>query len=122
MRALGRSPASPARPSDIHNTAAAPSEICELLPAVCMPSGSTGFSPAKPSRVVSRGPWSLVISVFSPVGPSAPSTGASSGAISRSNLPSATATAALRWDSKPNQSTSSRVISYFWAIRSAAPN
>src|SRR5664280_2663508 len=122
MRARGRSPTSPARLWDIHSTAAAPSEFCELLPAVCIPSGSTGLRAARPSRVVSRGPWSLVTSVFSPVGPSGPTTGASSGTISRSNLPSATATAALRCDSKPNQSTSSRVMPYFWAIRSAAPN
>ena len=122
MRARGRKPASLALPSDIHSTAAAPSEICELLPAVCIPSGSTGLSPARPSRVVSLGPWSFETRVFSPVGPSGPITGASTGAISRSKRPSATATAAFRWDSKPSQSTSSRVMSYFWAMRSAAPN
>ena len=72
--------------------------------------------------MVSRGPWSLLTSCVSPVGPSAPITGASIGAISRSKRPSATATAALRCDAKPSQSTSSRVMPYFWAIRSAAPN
>ncbi len=122
MRARGRRPAEFARSSDIHSTAAAPSEIWELLPAVCIPSGMTGLSPARPSLVVSRGPWSLDTSVLSPVGPSAPTTGASRGTISRSKRPSATATAAFRWDSNPSQSTSSRVMPYFSAMRSAAPN
>ena len=39
IRARGRSPEASARSRDIHRTAAAPSEICEELPAVCMPSG-----------------------------------------------------------------------------------
>ena len=40
------------------STADAPSLICDEVPAVCRPSGSTVLSPARPSRVVSRRPWS----------------------------------------------------------------
>ena len=70
------------------STAEAPSEICDDVPAVCRPSSSTGFSPARPSSVVSRRPWSLSTTWVSPVGPSSPMTGALSGAISRVNRPS----------------------------------
>ena len=70
--ARGRKPAAFARPSDIHSTAAAPSEICDELPAVWMPSGSTALSPARPSLVVSRRPWSLVDDADFAVGPSGP--------------------------------------------------
>jgi hypothetical protein len=34
--------------SSIHSTAAAPSEICDEVPAVWMPSSRTGFSEASP--------------------------------------------------------------------------
>jgi acetyl-CoA C-acetyltransferase len=46
----------PVLPDDIHRTAAAPSEICDEVPAVWMPSGSTGLSAARPASVVSRRP------------------------------------------------------------------
>ncbi len=42
-------PSSLAFSSLMIRTADAPSVICELLPAVCMPSGSTGFSRASSS-------------------------------------------------------------------------
>ncbi len=93
---------------------------------MCMPSGSTGLSLASPSAVVSRGPWSLVTTIFSPecspVGPSSPTMGASMATISRAKRSSATATAAFFCDSRPSQSTSSRVMPYFVAMRSAAVN
>ena len=115
-----------ARSSDIHSTAAAPSEICDELPAWCIPSGSTGFSLARPSAVVSRGPWSLLMTSRSPEcsprGPSSPTMGASIETISRAKRSSATATAAFFWDSSPSQSTSARVMPYLSAIRSAAVN
>ena len=41
------------------STADAPSLICDDVPAVCSPSGSTGLSPWSPSSVVSRSPWSV---------------------------------------------------------------
>ncbi len=44
------------------------------------------------------------------------------GATSRSNRPSAQATAALRCDSAPNASSSSRVMPRFFTIRSAPSN
>ena len=59
-----------------------------------MPSGTTGFSDASPSAVVSLGPWSRLTTLTSPVGPSAPTTGASIGATSRSKRPSSQAVAA----------------------------
>ena len=58
--------------SDIHRTAAAPSEICDEVPAVWMPSGSTGLRAASPSSVVSRRPWSRSTTWTSPVAPSGP--------------------------------------------------
>jgi hypothetical protein len=40
--------------ADIRSTAAAPSEICEALPAVTFPSGlKAGFKPASASKFVS---------------------------------------------------------------------
>src|SRR5882724_1187007 len=44
IRARGRRPSDRARPASATSTAAAPSEICEDVPAVCTPSSSTGFS------------------------------------------------------------------------------
>ena len=60
IRARGRSPSALALSSSIHSTAAAPSEICDDVPAVWMPPSITGFSAARPSSVVSRSPWSRV--------------------------------------------------------------
>ena len=89
------------------STAEAPSEICDDVPAVCRPSGSTDLRPARPSSVVSRRPWSVSTSRVSPVGlPSSPSTGASIGAISRLNRPSSTATRAFCCDARPKASRS----------------
>ncbi len=48
--------------------------------------------------------------------------GASTETISRAKRSSATATAALFCDSRPSQSTSSRVMPYLVAMRSAAVN
>ena len=55
------SPSASAFSRAISSTAAAPSEIWELLPAVIFPSGlNAGFSFASASRVVSgRIPWSV---------------------------------------------------------------
>ena len=112
-----------ARSSSIHSTAAAPSEICELLPAVWMPSGMTGLSLAEallgglPQALVPADDLLLAGRVALAV-----DDGTSMGATSRSKRPSAQAWAALRWDSAPSQSTSSRVMPRFWAMRSAAPN
>ena len=89
---------------------------------MCIPSGSTGFSPASASAVVSRRPWSRVTCWCEPVGPSGPTTGASRENTSRSKRPSSQARAALCWLANPRASTSSRVMPYFCAIRSAAPN
>ena len=109
--------------SDIQRTAAAPSEICDEVPAVWMPSSSTGFSRWSPSLVVSRRPWSRRTVVRSSVGfPSSPTTGASMGTTSASNLPSAHARAAFCCDRSPRPSMSSRVMPRLFAIRSAARN
>ena len=61
IRARGVTPSCSAFSRDISSTAAAPSEICELLPAVILPSSlKTGLSAASASSVVSgRMPWSL---------------------------------------------------------------
>ena len=76
-------------------TAAAPSLICEALPAVTVPLGSkTGFSLARPATVVSaRGPSSVSkwISFQLPFS----RTRTSRGTISSANLPDPTAAAAF---------------------------
>ena len=61
MRARGVSPSAFALSADISSTAAAPSEICEALPAVILPSGlNAGLSCESFSSVVSgRMPWSV---------------------------------------------------------------
>ena len=93
--AAGRAPGpGPRRAS---STAAAPSEICEDVPAVCTPSGSTGRSRA--SAVQAGLPQALV--AVDDRGsrrsgwPSAPSTGALTGTTSRSNRPCAQARCAV---------------------------
>ncbi len=124
IRARGVRPRACASSESINSTADAPSLICEEVPAVCRPSGSTVRSPAKPSRVVSRRPSSaetvLISSVGLPVSLSI--TGLCSGVISRSKRPSSTAMRALRWDSNPSTSRSSRVRPRFLAILSAPSN
>ena len=61
IRARGFSPSAFALSADIKSTAAAPSEICDELPAVILPSGlNAGLSWARASRLVSgRMPWSV---------------------------------------------------------------
>ena len=58
MRARGFRPSALARSGDASSTAAAPSETCDDVPAVCTPPGSTGFSAASFSIEVSRRPSS----------------------------------------------------------------
>ena len=62
IRARGVRPRASAFSRVIRSTAAAPSEICEELPAVTLPSSlNTGFSCESASRLVSgRMPWSVV--------------------------------------------------------------
>ena len=62
IRARGVRPSASAFSRDISSTAAAPSEICDELPAVIRPSGlNAGLSCESASRVVSgRMPWSAV--------------------------------------------------------------
>ncbi len=105
------------------STAEAPSEICDDVPAVCSPSGSTVRRPASPSRVVSRSPWSASTTRVSPVGsPSGDSTGAVYAATSRLKRPSSTAMRAFCCEARPNSSRCSRVRPRLRAIRSAASN
>ena len=61
IRARGVTPSSSAFSRDMRSTAAAPSEICEELPAVIRPSSlKAGFSSARVSTVVpGRMPWSV---------------------------------------------------------------
>ena len=61
IRARGVSPSALALSADISSTAAAPSEICDELPAVILPSGlNAGLSCESFSRSVSgRMPWSV---------------------------------------------------------------
>ena len=123
MRARGFRPYSLAFSAVIHSTAAAPSEICEELPAVWMPPSLTGLSWARPSSVLSRMPSSWSTRRVSPVGAlSAPSTGASIGRISRLKRPSERAAAAFCWLASARRSTSSRVMPRFSAMRWAASN
>ena len=58
--ARGRTPSSAAFSALISSTEAAPSEICEALPAVTLPSGlKAGLRAASASRLLSgRMPWS----------------------------------------------------------------
>ena len=60
IRARGFRPSASAFSRVISSTAAAPSETCEELPAVILPSSlKAGFSAESPSIVVSRRPWSV---------------------------------------------------------------
>ena len=62
IRARGVSPSASAFSRVISSTAAAPSETCEELPAVTLPSSlNAGLQLARASRLVSgRMPWSVV--------------------------------------------------------------
>ena len=69
MRARGVRPSAAAFSSVISSTAAAPSLICDELPAVCTPfSRPTGLSEASFSSVVSRRPSSRATVWVVPVG------------------------------------------------------
>ena len=95
--------------------AAAPSVICDELPAVTTPSGlNAGLSLARVSRLESgRMPSSARSSCFSP------STSTVIGMISRSKRPSWVARAAFLWLSTLNPSRASRLRLHFSAINSA---
>ncbi len=107
IRARGVSPSASAFSRAISRTAAAPSEICDELPAVMRPSGlKAGLSCESFSSDVSgRMPWSAVKPLI--------------GAISRANQPLSVAWAALRWESTASWSSSERGISHCSAISSA---
>ena len=111
IRARGLSPRACAFSRVISSTAAAPSEICDELPAVILPSGlNAGLRPASVSSVVSgRMPWSLTYV--------SPLTG--TGTISRSNFPSSVARWASWCDRTASSSSSAREISQRSAIISA---
>ena len=110
-RARGARPSSSAFSRAMSSTAAAPSEICDELPAVTVPSSlNAGLSAASASRVVSRRmPWSVARS----------SPSASSGMISRSKRPSSVARTASWCERRPRASCSERGISHCFAISSA---
>ena len=123
IRARARSPWAAATSESIHSTAAAPSEICDEVPAVWIAPSATGRSLARPSSVDSRSPWSRVTVVVSPVGvKSVSTTGASTGTTSRSKRPSAHARIAFSWEATPRRSRSVRDRPRIFAIRSAASN
>jgi hypothetical protein len=111
IRARGVRPSPRALSALMSMTAAAPSEICDEVPAVIRPSAlNTGSSRASASSVVSgRMPWSRSIRVppFS------------IGTISRSNRLSSVARCARRCDSSASWSSSDRGISQRSAISSA---
>ena len=95
----------------ISSTAAAPSETCELLPAVILPSSlKAGLSLLSASMLESgRIPWSVW--KVSPL--------TWKGTISRSKRPSSVARAASWWERTPISSSSERGISHLSAIISA---
>ena len=111
IRARGLTPSSSAFARDITNTAAAPSEICEEVPAVILPSGlNAGCKPASVSRLVSgRMPWS--VTTLEPL--------TCTGTISRAKAPDRVASWASRCDRTASSSSSDRAISYSSAISSA---
>ena len=121
-RARGRSPRAFALSSLMISTAAAPSEICDEVPAVTVPvSEKAGRRAANFSSDVSRRMPSSASR--SPVTSAAPGTSgctrASSGTISLANRPSSVARAARWWEVSANRSISSRPIFQRRAISSA---
>ena len=106
-------------------TAAAPSEVCELLPAVMLPfAANTGFSFASASGEVSRrGPSSCTISrAFtrtSRVARSGMRSLTASGVTSSLNSPVSVARIARRWLSAAKRSCSSRLTFHCVATFSA---
>jgi len=105
--------------------APAPSEVCELLPAVTEPfAANTGFSFASPSSVVSaRRPssWVMVrvLMSISPVARFGNFSITSTGVISSARSPFSMAAAARRCDSTANASCASRLIFHCCATFSA---
>ncbi len=114
-RARGVSPRRVAASSLVIRTAAAPSLICDELPAVTTPSGlNAGFSAARRAAVVSgRMPSSSVITMV------VPSTLTGTGTSSRSNRASAVACAARCCEPSAYSSSSSRESAHFSAMSSA---
>ena len=103
-RALGFTPSRDAAASDVTSTAAAPSQICDELPAVTFPSGrNAGLSDASASAEVSRRGVSSTAT-------SAPTCGfvTSTGTISFSKRPSSIAAIARLCDSSEYASSCSR--------------
>ena len=116
QRASGLMPSACARSTDITTAAAAPSEVCDELPAVTVPlAWKAGLSLASASSEVSaRGPSSTLNSIFglAELGlrvrrgkrDRAPARSP------RSNLPAACAASAFWWLASANWSASSRVM------------
>jgi hypothetical protein len=98
------------------STAAAPSEICELLPAWTTPFAlkTVGNVASFSSDVVARGPSSFTNGRFCPSGHTT-----STEAISRSNSPFACAARARWWLSNDSSSSSVRESFHFSAMSSA---
>src|SRR6266568_3898461 len=112
VRASGVRPSSLALSEVIISTAAAPSLICEELPAwMTPPSLKAGLSPASFSGLVPRRRPSSV----SNTRPS----GSSTGAIWPASRPSSAAAASLAWEALENSSSWSRDRPHFSAIISA---
>ena len=115
-------PSAVARSSLMMSTAAAPSEICDDVPAVTVPvSEKAGFNPASFSSEVSRRTPSSASS--RPCTSAAPGTSgctrASSGTISLAKRPSSVARAARWCERRANSSISSRLTFQRRAISSA---
>ena len=121
ISASTRTPARSAASADITTTAAAPSEICEAVPAVIVPSfPKAGRSLAKASTVVpGRMPSSCVTVSVSPLfcpggttppAPPARACGTGTPTISAANRPFLVAAAARWWDMAANSSCCSRVM------------
>ena len=118
-RARGRNPSAAARSSLMTSTAAAPSEICDDVPAVTAPSSeNAGRSDASLSRLVSRRTPSSLASL-PPVPSGASSVRTGSGRISLAKRPSSVAWAARRCDSRASTSMSAREMCQRRAISSA---
>ena len=124
IRARGRRPRAAALAGEASSTAAAPSEICDDVPAVWIPSSrATGFRLASLSSEVSLGPSSAATVCVEPVGlPSSSTSGASIPTISGSNHPSSRLRRARSCEVRPKRSASARVTPHLSAILSAPSN
>ena len=114
ISAMTFSPARSAYSADVTTTAAAPSEICEAVPAVIVPSVlKAGLSLASASAVVpGRMPSSSVTVSCSPL------CRTGTPAISAANRPFLAAAAARWWDMAANSSCCSRVMPSSRPLRS----